>query len=66
VSFNRAGVPLLVEAKQTAVNGPVLSFVKKRAGDYSDVTRGIVGGSGEHPRLTENGERLMRLLIWPD
>jgi len=66
ISFNRAGVPLLVEAKHTAVNGPILSFVKKRAGDYSDVTRGIVGGSGEHPRLTENGERLMRLLIWPD
>ncbi|HEY0369575.1 MAG TPA: M23 family metallopeptidase [Chthoniobacterales bacterium] len=66
ISFNRAGVPLLVEAKQTAVSAPVLSFVKKHAGGYADLTRGIVGGSGDHPRLTENGEHLMRLLIWPE
>jgi murein DD-endopeptidase MepM/ murein hydrolase activator NlpD len=66
ISFNRAGVPLLVEAKQIVVNTPTLSFVRKRGGDYADVTRGVVGGSGDKPRLTEQGERLMRLLIWPE
>ena len=66
VSFNRAGVPLNVEAKTAVVNAPTLSFVKKREGDYSSMTRGVVGGSGEKARLTESGERLMRLLIWPE
>lgn len=66
VSFNRAGVPLKVEAKTTPVKAPVLSFVKKREGDYSSLTRGVVAGSGEKARLTESGERLMRLLIWPE
>ncbi len=66
ISFNRAGVPLLVEPKQTPVTAPVLSFVRKRGGDYADATRGVVGGSGDHPQLTENGERLMRLFVWPE
>jgi murein DD-endopeptidase MepM/ murein hydrolase activator NlpD len=66
VSFNRAGVPLAIEAKAAPVAAPVLSFVKKRPGDYSSMTRGVVGGSGEKARLTESGERLMRLLVWPE
>ena len=66
ISFNRAGVPLRIAAGDTAVDVPVISFVKKRGGNYSDLTRGVVGGSSASPRLTENGDRLMRLLIWPD
>ena len=66
VSFNRAGVPLKVEQPPRAVTAPTLSYVKKRGGDYSDLTRGVVTGSGNNARLSESGERLMRLLIWPD
>lgn len=66
VSFNRAGVPLKAEAREAAVTAPTLSFVKKRAGDYAAMTRGVIGGSGDAARLTASGERLMRLFIFPD
>ena len=66
VSFNRAGVPLKVEPGQDAVTAPVLSFVKQQAGDYSNLTRGVVAGSGASAHLSESGDRLMRLLIFPD
>ena len=66
VSFNRSGVPLEVEAAESAVSAPTLSYVKKSGGNYADLTRGVIGGSGENSRLTETGMRLMRLLIWPD
>ena len=66
VSFNRAGVPLQVDVSPAAVLAPTLSYVKKAGGDYSNLTRGVIGGSGNNARLTESGERLMRLLIWPD
>lgn len=66
VSFNNAGVPLQVEPINTPVAAPTLSYVKKRAGDYSGLTRGVIGGSGDNARLTESGQRLMRLLMWPD
>lgn len=66
VSFNRAGVPLKLQAAKEDVTAPVLSFVEKRTGDYSYLTRGVVAGSGEGAHLSESGERLMRLLIFPD
>ncbi|CAN5542689.1 hypothetical protein BH20VER1_BH20VER1_01860 [soil metagenome] len=66
VSFNRAGIPLRITPAQTLVTAPVVSYVKKRGGDYRHVTRGVIGGTAENPRLTESGQRLMRLLIWPD
>ena len=66
VSFNRAGVPLGIEATATAAAAPTLSYLKKRPGNYSHMTRGVVQGSGANARLTENGEKLMRLLTWPD
>ena len=66
VSFNRAGVPLKVEPATQAVTSPVLSYVKKGGGSYSGQTRDILGGSGANARLSESGQRLMRLLIWPD
>ena len=66
VSFNRAGIPLRIAPAEQAVTAPVLSYVQKRSGDYRHLTRGIVGGMGDNPRLTESGLRMMRLLIWPD
>ena len=66
VSFNRAGVPLRITPADQAVTAPVVSYVKKRGGDYRNMTRGIIGGTAENPRLTDSGMRLMRLLIWPD
>lgn len=66
VSFNRAGVPLKVTPAENSVTAPSVSYVKRRGGDYANMTRGVIGGSGEDARLTESGARLMRLLIWPD
>lgn len=66
ISFNRAGVPLRSEAKETASDAPVLSYLKKSSGDYAAMTRGVVGGSGDAYRFTESGERLMRLFAWPE
>lgn len=66
LSFNRAGVPLSAEPGDKPVSTPALSFVKKAAGDYLMLTRGVVAGSGESAHLSESGERLMQLLFWPD
>lgn len=46
VSFNRAGVPLKVEARDTSVTAPTLSFVKQRGSDYALLTRGMLAGAG--------------------
>lgn len=66
VSFSRSGVPLEVQAADATVSAPVLSYVKKGGGTYSDQTRGVVGGSGDNAQLTESGMRQMRLLVWPE
>jgi murein DD-endopeptidase MepM/ murein hydrolase activator NlpD len=66
VSFNRAGVPLKLVAASERLQEPALSYVKKRPGNYSPLTREQIGGSGDNAFLTETGKGLMRLLIWPD
>ncbi|MEO5721654.1 MAG: M23 family metallopeptidase [Chthoniobacterales bacterium] len=66
VSFNNAGVPLKVAASDTPVDTPTISFVQKRGSNYSNYTRGVVTGSGARARFSESGQRLMRLLTWPD
>ena len=66
VSFARSGVPLQIEARSEFVNQPTLTYVKKSAIDCAYLTRGDLAGRGEHVHLTENGMRLMWLLIWPE
>lgn len=66
VSFNRAGVPLKVEPAAQVVASPTLSYVKKSGRNNPSQTRDVVSGSGANAHLSESGERLMRLLIWPD
>ena len=66
ISFNRGGVPLRIEPATLAASAPTLSYVKKGSGNYAGLTRGIINGSGSNAHLSENGEHLMRLLIWPN
>jgi murein DD-endopeptidase MepM/ murein hydrolase activator NlpD len=66
VSFARSGVPLEIEARSEPVSQPTLTYVKKSAIDCAYLTRGELAGRGDHAHLTENGMRLMRLLIWPE
>ena len=66
VGFTRSGVPIKIEPGVKSVSRPELSFVRKGAGNYAYLTRSQIAGSGGKARLTENGKRLMRLLIFPD
>lgn len=66
LSFNRAGVPLKVEPSDKAVSSPTLTFAGKARVDCALLTRGIVGGTGASAHLTESGERLMQLFVWPE
>lgn len=66
VSFGRSGIPLGVVPSSKAVDGPILTYVDKRGGNYSQLTRGVLTGSARNARLSQNGERAMRLLTWPD
>jgi len=66
VSFNRAGVPLKIEPAHKGVLEPELSYTQPSRTDYSYLTRGIIGGSGEHAHLTDTGKRLMQLLTYPE
>jgi hypothetical protein len=66
VSFNRAGIPLRIAPSDKAVTAPLLSYVAKRSGDYRGLTRGLIQGTADNARLSDSGERVMRLLIWPE
>ncbi len=66
VSFNRAGNPLKVEPEATAVSAPMLAYVKSARGDLGNLSRGVLAGTSGNARLSESGERLMRLLVWPE
>jgi murein DD-endopeptidase MepM/ murein hydrolase activator NlpD len=66
ISFTQSGVPLKVEAGSIAVRQPELTYFKRSSAPYWDLTRGNLSGRGEHASLSENGLRLMQLLIYPD
>ncbi|HEV2096498.1 MAG TPA: M23 family metallopeptidase, partial [Chthoniobacterales bacterium] len=66
VSFNSAGVPLKIAASKKTVREPELAFVRKGPGDYSYLTRGVVGGRSDSGFLTDSGKRQMCLLYFPD
>jgi hypothetical protein len=66
VSFTASGLPVNIEPSPNPVSQPALVWVKKSAVDCSYLTRGDIAGRGESAHLTENGKRLMRLLIFPD
>ena len=66
ISFARSGLPLKIEPSDKDVTQPELNYVKQSSIDYSYLTRDEISGRGGRPHLTEYGQRLMRLLIWPD
>jgi murein DD-endopeptidase MepM/ murein hydrolase activator NlpD len=66
ISFNGAGVPLKVTTLQRSVAAPELTYFKRQPINYSYLTRGVLGGSGERAVLTESGLRQMRLLMFPE
>ena len=66
VSFTRSGLPIKIEPGSRSVSQPELSYVKESAVDYSLLTQQHIAGRGKKVHLTESGERLMRLFIYPD
>jgi murein DD-endopeptidase MepM/ murein hydrolase activator NlpD len=66
VSFAQSGVPLEIAASSKPVQEPELIYFKKSGGRYSDFTREILTGHGDHASLSENGRSWVRLFIYPD
>lgn len=66
VSFNRAGVPLKIQAGEKAVSEPELSYLKPSGADGSVLTMERISGRGANAHLTEKGKQFMRLLAFPD
>ena len=66
VSFNRAGVPLKIQASAKPVAEPELSYLKPGSVDGGTLTMDRITGRGANARLTEKGKQFMRLLVFPD
>src|SRR4051812_25816909 len=66
VSFNRAGVPLKIQANPKQVSGPELSYLKPGGINSGLLTSERLSGRGESAHLTDKGKQFMRLLTFPD
>lgn len=66
VSFNRAGVPLKIQAAAKAVSEPELSYLKPSGVDGGTLTMDRIAGRGANAHLTDKGRQFMRLLVWPN
>jgi murein DD-endopeptidase MepM/ murein hydrolase activator NlpD len=66
VSFARSGVPLKIEPSDKKVSRTELTYVKPSPVDYAFLTRGEIAGRSNRVHLTDYGQQLMRLLIYPD
>jgi murein DD-endopeptidase MepM/ murein hydrolase activator NlpD len=64
VSFNRAGVPLKIQAGTKPVTEPELSYLKPGGIDGGVLTMERITGRGANAHLTEKGKQFMRLLAW--
>jgi murein DD-endopeptidase MepM/ murein hydrolase activator NlpD len=66
VSFARSGLPLRIEPSEQKVKTIEVVYVKPSALNASYLTNGIASGPTAHAHLTEFGEQMLRLLIYPD
>jgi murein DD-endopeptidase MepM/ murein hydrolase activator NlpD len=66
VSFNRAGVPLKIQAGTKPVSEPELSYLRPGGVDGGVLTMERIAGRGANARLTDKGKQFMRLLVWPN
>ncbi len=65
ISFTGSGFPIRAAGSSSPVGGPVVSWIKETSGPYTRATRGLIGGSPGHPRLTDAGQRFVSLLLSP-
>jgi hypothetical protein len=66
VSFARSGFPLRIEPSERKVKKIEVVYVKPSRLNASYWTNGIATGPTAHAHLTEFGEQMLRLLIYPD
>ncbi|MEY2573160.1 MAG: hypothetical protein QOJ87_1373 [Verrucomicrobiota bacterium] len=66
VSFNRAGVPLKIQAGTKPVSEPELSYLKPGGVDGGVLTMERIAGRGANARLTDKGKQFIRLLVFPN
>jgi murein DD-endopeptidase MepM/ murein hydrolase activator NlpD len=66
VSFNRAGVPLKIQAGTKPVSEPELSYLKPGGVDGGVLTMERIAGRGANAHLTDKGKQFMRLLVFPN
>jgi len=66
VSFNRAGVPLKIQAATKAVSEPELSYLKPGGVDGGTLTMERIAGHGANAHLTDKGKQFMKLLVFPN
>jgi murein DD-endopeptidase MepM/ murein hydrolase activator NlpD len=66
VSFARTGLPLTIEPSNDKVKEPECVYVKPSGLNASYLTNGVATGPTSHAHLTEHGQQLSQLLIFPD
>ena len=66
VSFARSGLPLRIEPSDRKVKQPEIVSVKPSRLNASYLTNGIATGPTNRAHLTEHGQQLLQLLIFPD
>ena len=66
ITLSRYGIPLRVEAADTPVTEPVLTWVKETNRPYARISKNMVSGNPGSPHFTAAGLRFAKLLTWPD
>jgi murein DD-endopeptidase MepM/ murein hydrolase activator NlpD len=66
VSFARSGLPLRIEGSDRKLKQPEIVYVKPSKVNASHLTNGLATGPASRARLTEHGQQLLRLLIYPE
>ena len=66
VSFTRSGLPLRIEPSDRKIKQPEIVSVKPSRLNASHLTNGVATGPANHAHLTEHGQQLMQLLIFPE
>lgn len=64
ITFSRHGIPVKVEALPTPISAPYVMWVKEAGENYTRLTRGMISGVANAPRLSESGRRFVELLTW--
>lgn len=66
VSFTRSSLPIKIEPSDKEIGQPQITYIKESPIDYSLLIQRQISGRHGKAHLTESGQRLMQLLIYPN